>query len=92
LACLQDLKRIKTQGPGLEDVTQTRTVQLNRPDGTVREVEYKWVPKEVVTSSGVYVIKEPDWQHLPEMQYMEFYNVHPLIQQLLMSSLMQLSS
>ena len=49
--------------------------KLKREDGTFREYAYKWVPKEVVTSSGVYVTKEPDWQHLPQMPYMEFYNV-----------------
>ena len=41
----------------------------------MKEHEYKWVPREVVTSSGQYVSKEPDWQHLPQMPYMEFYNV-----------------
>ena len=52
--------------------------KLKREDGTFREYAYKWVPKEVVTSSGVYVAKEPDWQHLPQMPYMEFYQVsHP---------------
>ena len=49
--------------------------KLKREDGTSREYAYKWVPKEVVTSSGVYVTKEPDWQHLPQMPYMEFYHV-----------------
>ena len=74
-AVSQDLRRIKTQGPRLEDVTQTRTADLKKEDGTTREYEYKWVPKEVITSSGQYVTKEPDWQHLPQMPYMEFYNV-----------------
>ncbi len=74
-AMSQDLRRIKTQGPRLEDVTQTRTAEMKKEDGTTREYEYKWVPKEVITSSGQYVTKEPDWQHLPQMPYMEFYNV-----------------
>ena len=71
----QDLRRIKTQGPRLEDVTQTRIAQLKKEDGTIKEHAYKWVPKEVITSTGQYISKEPDWQHLPQMPYMEFYNV-----------------
>ena len=75
----QDIRRIKTEGPRLEDITETRIARLKKEDGTFREYPYKWVPKEVVTSSGHYVTKEPDWQHLPQMSFMDFYQVsYPL--------------
>ena len=75
----QDIRRIKTEGPRLEDITETRMARLKKEDGTFREYPYKWVPKEVVTSSGHYVIKEPDWQNLPQMSYMDFYQVSYLL-------------
>ena len=76
---LQDLRRIKTEGPRLEDITETRIARLKKEDGTFREYPYKWVPKEVVTASGHYVTQEPDWQHLPQMSYMDFYQVSCLL-------------
>ncbi len=69
------MRRIKTEGPKLEDVTETRIARLKKEDGTFREYPYKWVPKEVITASGHYVTQEPDWQHLPQMAYMDFYQV-----------------
>jgi hypothetical protein len=38
-------------------------------------VPYQWVPKEVITATGKFVIQEPDWLKLPQMPYMEFYQV-----------------
>lgn len=72
---LQDLRRIKQEGPTLEDVTQALPFTLKREDGSRTETEYKWVPKDVITASGQYVTKEPEWAKLPQMSFMEFYQV-----------------
>ena len=39
------------------------------------QVDYKWVPKDVITAAGQYEIEEPDWGSLPQMSYMRFYKV-----------------
>ncbi|KAK9909403.1 hypothetical protein WJX75_001741 [Coccomyxa subellipsoidea] len=69
----KDLRRIKQEGPTLEDVTQALPFTLKREDGSRTETEYKWVPKDVITASGQYVTKEPEWAKLPQMSFMEFY-------------------
>lgn len=73
--CVQDLRRIKQDGPTLEDVTQSLPFTLKREGGTREESEYKWVPKDVITASGQYVAKEPEWTKLHQMSYMELYQV-----------------
>ncbi|CAL8467968.1 g7506 [Coccomyxa elongata] len=69
----KDLRRIKQEGPTLEDVTQSLPFTLKTDDGTSKPAEYKWVPKDVITASGQYVSKEPAWAQLPQMSFMEFY-------------------
>lgn len=72
---LQDLRRIKQEGPTLQDVTQSLPFTLRTDDGKSKETEYKYVPKDVITASGQYVTKEPEWARLPQMSFMEFYQV-----------------
>jgi len=71
----QDTRRIKQEGPKLEDVTQSLPFKVEMEDGSSKQKVYKWVPKDVITAAGQYVAKEPEWVKLPQMSYMEFYQV-----------------
>ena len=75
---VQDLRRIKQEGPRLEDVTRSYPFTFakekgGKDTGVKYSVDYKWVPKDVVTAAGQYVGEEPDWASLPQMPYMHFY-------------------
>jgi hypothetical protein len=70
---LQDLRRIKQEGPRLDDLTQSWPFEIPKADGSTEAVEYTWVPKEVITGSGRYELEEPEWASLPQMPYMRFY-------------------
>ena len=72
----QDIRRIKTEGPRIEDVT---LLERARIDGNLQlrpgeELDsYTWVPDDVVTAGGAFEIVEPKWLELPQMSFMEFY-------------------
>lgn len=75
MPCMQDLRRIKQEGPRLEDITKAYPFTLTKEDGTKFEVTYTYVPKDVITAAGQYVGAEPDWNVLPQMPFMQFYQV-----------------
>ena len=81
---MQDLRRIKQEGPRLEDVTRSYPFTFTKEKGPKDKkgggkytVDYTWVPKDVVTAAGQYVGEEPDWAALPQMPYMHFYQARP---------------
>lgn len=73
------MRRIKTEGPTLKDITKSYKFDVKDKEGRQFQQEYTWVPKDVVTAAGHYVIKEPEWDKLPEMSYMELYQVRLIL-------------
>ena len=78
---VQDIRRIKTQGPSMDDlvlVARQQYVETGKgePKGAVsREVQegdlFTWVPPSVL-GTGV-VEHEPRWAGMPRMSLLEFY-------------------
>jgi hypothetical protein len=68
--------RIKKEGPRLDDLTLKHTVQAPyEPEGPVVDQEYKWIPDDVITAGGAYLLSEPRWADLPQMSIMELFHV-----------------
>ena len=68
----RDLKRIKREGPTMDDLYAHFKVPTKGKDGEETLNEYDFIPVDVLGCGGK-VIPEPDWKKLPEMTYMEFY-------------------
>eukprot|EP00891_Asterochloris_glomerata_P005616 jgi/Astpho2/5616/Aster-02868 len=70
---MQDRRRIKQMGPSMEDVTLTYNEPYMDPETEETTIEEKaYVPQEVL--GNVSMGPEPDWLHLPQMPFMEFYH------------------
>jgi len=41
----------------------------------VVDQEYKWIPDDVITAGGAYLLSEPRWVDLPQMSIMELFHV-----------------
>jgi len=67
-----DLKRIKTEGPTMEDLQAHFEVARSSGSKTTTQ-EYNFVPYEVLGRKTAYPEKEPAWDQLPQMSFMEFY-------------------
>lgn len=65
-----DLKRIKQEGPTMEDLRAHFEVQERTKNGEETKV-YDFVPYEVLGQSPYG--KEPKWNDIKQMSYMEFY-------------------
>lgn len=73
-ALAQDIKRLKTEGPRINDLTVSHTIRRNLGEkGKEFEETYKWIPDNVIVSGGAYEVEEPQWLDLPQMSYFEFY-------------------
>ena len=68
----QDLKRIKQNGPTLDDLYAHFKVPGTEKDGEKKTNAYDFVPVEVL-GSGAAVTPEPKWKSMRQMTYMEFY-------------------
>ncbi len=68
---LQDLRRIKQQGPNEQDLIERYTAETDDGQGETVMMEHDYIPSEVL--GNVNYDAEPDWQSLPQMPYMEFY-------------------
>ena len=66
-----DLKRIKQQGPTVEDLFVHFEVETKEKDGRTVETIYDFIPTEVLGNTSYSA--EPKWRSLPQMTYMEFY-------------------
>lgn len=75
----QDIKRLKTEGPRINDLTVSHTVRRREAGEKGKEFEetYKWIPDNVIVSGGAYEVEEPKWLDLPQMSYFEFYQARP---------------
>lgn len=66
------MRRIKQEGPRLEDITQTYEIERKDPgENKSKTVRLDTVPIEVLGDQQYAA--EPSWGSLPMMQYMEFY-------------------
>ncbi len=70
---MQDLKRIKQQGPSAKDLFVKKDIRRANLDGDVVETTYEFVPADVL--GDVRYAPEPNWARVPQMSYMEFYKV-----------------
>ncbi|KAL4448900.1 hypothetical protein ABPG77_007617 [Micractinium sp. CCAP 211/92] len=69
----KDLKRIKQQGPSIEDLRAHFEVPVRGKDGKEGgKATYDFVPAEVLGQGAGYAA-EPRWSQLPQMSFMEFY-------------------
>ena len=67
----RDLRRIKTEGPTVEDLRAHFDVPGRDKEGRAITNTYDFVPPEVL--GDVTYAPEPAWAALPRMPYMEFY-------------------
>ena len=67
-----DLKRIKTDGPTMDDLRAHFEVTRTSGSKTTTK-KYDFVPYEVLGNKTAYPSKEPAWDKLPQMSFMEFY-------------------
>ena len=68
-----DLKRIKQQGPTLDDVTTSVRVEYDVRGGDHVNNEFVFVPTNVLGDPQLYT-DEPRWQELPQVSAMEFHH------------------
>lgn len=79
---MQDIRRIKQEGPSMDDlvlVARQQYVETGKgvPEGQQvnREVQegdlYTWVPPAVLGTGAV--VEEPRWGSMPRMSLLEFY-------------------
>ena len=69
---LQDLRRIKQQGPNEQDLIERYTAETDDGQGDTVMAEHTYIPSEVL--GNVNYDAEPSWHSLPQMSYMEFYH------------------
>ena len=67
----RDLRRIKSEGPTVEDLRAHFDVPGRDKEGRAVTNTYDFVPPEVL--GAVTYAPEPAWAALPRMSYMEFY-------------------
>ncbi|KAI3430488.1 hypothetical protein D9Q98_005083 [Chlorella vulgaris] len=67
-----DLKRIKQQGPSIDDLMAHHEVQIKDAEGGEATRSFSFVPSEVLGQGAGYA-PEPKWGSLPQMPYMEFF-------------------
>lgn len=66
-----DLRRIRQQGPRLEDLVSHHEVTRTSDEGTTTMV-YDFVPPEVMGTPDS--TPEPQWATLPRMEFFDFYH------------------
>ncbi len=69
---LQDLRRIKQQGPSEQDLLEQYSAETDDGQGDTVMMEHQYIPPEVL--GDVTYDAESDWQGMPQISYMEFYH------------------
>ncbi|GAB4820037.1 hypothetical protein N2152v2_007083, partial [Parachlorella kessleri] len=69
----QDLRRIKQQGPSVEDLYAHIDVEGRDNRGETVKDSFEFVPPEVLGPAPAAEWTEPGWGKMAEMPFMEFY-------------------
>jgi hypothetical protein len=70
----QDLRRIKQQGPSVEDLYAHFEVEGRDKEGQPVTKTYDFVPVEVLGPAPAAATAAPAWHRMPEITFMEFFH------------------